>query len=106
MMPVLLLLAAALAAYGAFVCLALSMPRHWAAASGQQLTVVPYRRCLRAGGSALLGVTYALCVGRDGPSFGAVLWVVLISIAALAVAFTLAWQPRLFGAAARYVRRR
>lgn len=57
-------------------------------------------------GFALLGIAGALCVYRDGPGFGAVLWVVLISSAALAVAFTLAWQPRLFGAAARFVRRR
>lgn len=106
MISALLLVAAALAAYGAFACLALSMPRHWAAASGQKLTVVPHRRWLRPGGFALLGVACALCVYRDGPGFGAVLWVVLISGAALAVAFTLAWQPRLFGAAARCVGKR
>lgn len=106
MMPALWLVAAALAGYGAFACLALSMPRHWAAASGQKPTVVPHRRCLRFSGVAMLGVAYALCVCRDGPGFGALLWGVLIPIAALAVAFTLAWQPRLFGVVARFVRMR
>ncbi len=30
---------------------------------------------------------------RDGPSFGALLWATVISLAALAVAFTLSWRP-------------
>jgi len=43
----------------------------------------------------LLGIAYLVCVYRDGPSFGSLLWVVLISAAAIAVALTLAWHPRL-----------
>lgn len=93
-MPALLLVAASLASYGGFACLALAMPRHWAEARGQRMDVVPHRRWLRPCGFLMLGVTYALCVHRDGTSFGSLLWVVLISAAAIAVALTLAWRPQ------------
>jgi hypothetical protein len=92
MMPVLLLLSAGLASYVAFACLALSMPRHWTEVSGQTVAVVPQRTWLRPGGFALLGLSYGLCWYRDGPGFGSVLWVLLISAAAIAVALTLAWR--------------
>jgi hypothetical protein len=92
--PALLLLAAGLASYSGFACLALAMPRHWTQASGQRVDVVPRRRWLRPCGFLMLGVAYALCVYRDGPSFGSLLWAVLISAAAIAVALTLAWRPQ------------
>jgi hypothetical protein len=95
-MSALLLLAAGLASYGAFACLALAMPRHWAEVSGQTVDFAPHRAWLRLCGFALLGLSYALCVYRDGPSFGSVLWLLLIWAAAIAVALTLAWRPRLF----------
>jgi hypothetical protein len=98
MMSALLLLAAGLASYVAFACLALTMPRHWAEANGQAAAFVPQRTWLRPCGFALLGLSYALCWYRDGTSFGSVLWVLLISAAAVAVALTLAWRPRLLQA--------
>jgi hypothetical protein len=90
-----LLLAAGLVSYVAFVCLALAMPRHWTEVSGQTVAFVPQRTWLRPCGFALLGLSYALCVYRDGPSFGSVLSVLLISAAAIAVALTLTLRPRL-----------
>jgi len=95
MMPALLSVAASLASYAGFACLALAMPRHWAEASGQESAAAPHRRRLRPLGLLMLGVSYALCVYRDGPSFGALLWVLLCYAAAIAVALTLTWQPRL-----------
>ncbi len=95
MMPALLLIAASLASYGGFACLALAMPNHWAEASGQRGDVASNRRWLRSVGFFMVGVAYVLCVYRDGLSFGSVLWVVLISAAAIAVALTLTWRPRL-----------
>lgn len=94
MMPALLLVAAGLASYGGFACLALAMPDHWAQASGQRGDVAPHRRRLRPAGFFMLGVAYVLCVYRDGPSFGSLLWSLLISAAAIAVAFTLTWRPK------------
>lgn len=88
------LLAAALASYAGFACLALAMPRHWSSASGRRAGASPYRSSLRTCGALLLLLSLALCVYRDGAAFGAVLWTVLISFAAVGVALTLAWRPR------------
>lgn len=94
MTPALLLLLAMLASYAGFACLALAMPRHWTQAGGPRLRAAPPRRRLRGCGFALLGVAYALIVYRDGPGFGSVLAVVLLSASAIAVALTLAFRPR------------
>lgn len=53
------------------------------------------RRGLRPLGYALLALALVLCLLRDGPSFGSLLWVVMGCAAALAVALSLAWYPRL-----------
>lgn len=94
MTPTLLLILAMLSSYIGFACLALAMPRHWVQAGGQRLRTMPPRRSLRGCGLALLGVAYALIVYRDDPGFGSVLSVVLFCAAALAVALTLAFRPR------------
>jgi hypothetical protein len=92
MMPALLLAGAALVSYAGFACLALAMPEHWGAATGTPAAVAPYRRRLRPCGFLLLGLSCALCWYRDGPGFGLLLWMVLLSAAAVAVALTLSWQ--------------
>ena len=94
-MHALLLVAASLAGYIGFACLALAMPRHWGEASGRKTATAPHRRWLRPCGFSLLGIAYALCVHRDGASFGGVLGIVLLSATAGAVALTLTWRPRL-----------
>ena len=50
---------------------------------------------LRIFGGAGLFLALCLALLRDGPSFGAMIWVTMISLAALAVAFTLRRRPRL-----------
>lgn len=90
-MTAVLLLAACLASYGGFACLALAMPDHWEQViGGPRRAAAP--RWLRRAGLCLLGLAYGLCVWRDGASFGSLLWAVLISAAAIAVAFTLTWR--------------
>ena len=95
MMSTLLLVGAGLASYGGFVCFALAIPAHWAQASGQQGDTALRRRRLRTVGIFMLSLAYVLCVSRDGPSFGSLLWVLSISAAAIAVALTLTWRPKL-----------
>lgn len=95
MRPALLLVAACLAAYGGFACLALAMPEHWARVSGQEGDVSPHRHLLRPLGFGLLAAAYVLCLWRDGAAFGSVLWTVLGAAAGMAVAFTLTWRPQL-----------
>jgi len=50
---------------------------------------------LRMIGGALIALSLLLALTRDGPSFGSLLWATVISLVALAVAFTLAWRPRM-----------
>lgn len=90
-MSTLLLLAACLLAYAGFACLALAMPEHRVLV-GDRATRLASPRQLRGLGAGLLGGACGLCLYRDGASFGSLLWLVLISAAGLAVAFTLTWR--------------
>ncbi len=91
----LLLVGIVTAAYLGFALLALTQARPWQRL-GQTAPPTGIRRlALRTlGGLALLSAL-VLCVVRDGPSFGALLWATAISIAAVAVALTLTWRPAL-----------
>lgn len=93
MKALLLVLAFAFSFFG-FACLALAMPRHWGEATGEPRELARHRSWLRPLGWLLLALAFFAAWLRDGPSFGAVLWVLLIGAAALAVALTLAWRPR------------
>lgn len=48
----------------------------------------------RSAGGLLLLFALALTCLRDGPSFGTVLWLLVLSLAAVTVTFVLAWRPR------------
>jgi len=91
----LLLLALLAAAYAGFALLALSQAQHWRTVTGA--AALPRRRMrgLRTIGAALIALSLLLSLLRDGPSFGSLLWATVISLAALGVAFTLAWRPGL-----------
>jgi len=91
----LLLLALLATAYAGFALLALSQARHWRSVA--RAAALTRRRVLtlRAIGVALIALSLILSLLRDGPSFGSLLWATAISLAALGVAFTLAWRPRL-----------
>ena len=96
MMAALLLLLASAASYAGFACFALAMPDHWESAGGDPGEQGARRHGLRLTGSVMLSLALALCVWRDGASFGPLLWVLLMSASAIAVALTLTWYPRLF----------
>lgn len=90
-----MLIALSLAAYAGFLLLALAQarPRQRLGLAAQ---LAPGRRLsLRLGGALLLALALVLALARDGPGFGSLLWGTAISLAALAVACTLSWPPRL-----------
>lgn len=90
----LLLFAVFASAYAGFACFALSQKRHWRRVRVREGELPrAAERALRTLGAVLLVLSLALALGRDGPSFGSLLWATAISLAALAVAFTLAWRP-------------
>lgn len=100
-----LTIVAALGSYLGFVFLALAQERHWRA-----VCAVPARR-VRAAWPVAAGLTLqllalVLTVGAHGPSFGSLLWAVMVSSTAMAVAFTLAWQPRWLRPTAQLLRDR
>src|SRR5687768_12924996 len=93
MRDALLLVAAASASYVGFVCFALSQSCHWrivvdASEPGREVVAG-----LRIVGVLLLIFGFALAIFRDGPAFGSLLAGVLISVAAIGVAFSVTWWP-------------
>jgi len=90
----LLLLALLVAAYVGFALLALSQAQHWRAVVGDAALSRRRVLVLRTLGAALIALSLILALMRDGPSFGSLLWATAISLAALGVAFTVAWRPR------------
>lgn len=91
--------------YGGFMCLALSQAKHWTRMIETSRCPPHVVRGLRIMGWLLLAATLVLSVSRDGVSFGALLWSCLISVAAIAVALTLAGKPGWFGMIVAILRR-
>lgn len=71
---------------------ALAMEAHWQQVRGSG---TPPAGLLRVLGAAALLVSLALCLAADHVSMAALVWVLMLTAAALAVAFTLSWRPRL-----------
>ncbi|HSI61141.1 MAG TPA: DUF3325 domain-containing protein [Ideonella sp.] len=88
-----LLLWLALAASGlGFASLSLAMDKHWEAVTAAPALPGRHVARLRTLGWGALGASFALAVLRDGWSFGSVLWAMLLTTGAIAVAFTLTWR--------------
>jgi hypothetical protein len=93
-----LLLAAALAAWLGCAGLALSQHRHWKAVTGG---APPRRMSARIAGWVLVVASLGLCIARDGGSFAALTWPLLLAGSALATAALLSWCPALLRPLAR-----
>lgn len=76
-----------------FALLALTQARPWQRVSRAAPPAGVRRPALRTLGGLALGLSLLLCLVRDGPGFGALLWATAVSIAAASVAFTLTWRP-------------
>ena len=95
MQDVLLLISLSLTAYLGFALLALTQARPWRRLSQTPPPTGIRPLALRILGGLALVLSLVLCLVRDGPSLGALLWATAISVAATAVAFTLTWHPAL-----------
>ena len=90
--------------YFAFALLALAQEQHWSGVTRSLELPQPSAAALRrwrwlAGTGLALGC--ALCLFGNGPSFGALLWLLLLGACAMAVAFTLAWKQQWLHGVAR-----
>lgn len=90
----LLLVAIFSTAYLSFSLFALSQVRHWRVVFDKALPTQREALLLRSLGILMLSISLALSLVRDGVSFGSLLWITMIGMAALAIALTLAWRPR------------
>ena len=97
---------AILVSYLGFALLALSQERHWCAVCGMGAGARMPPTWRASAGLLLQGLALLLAVCAQGPSFGGLLWMVTVSAAAMAVAFTLAWRPTWLRPLARVGERR
>lgn len=94
MRDALMLLAATLAAVAGMGWLALAKDGHWRQACGNAPRPPRQSMRLRCLGALALGVSLGCCLAADPAPIAALVWVMLATAAALAVAFTLTWRPR------------
>lgn len=94
-MPESLWLAAALvASIAGMGWLALAMAPHWTRVC-RDAPLTPRRTAtLRTVGAAALFASLLLCLRADHASMAALVWVMALTLGALAVAVLLAWRPR------------
>ena len=96
-MPEALSLAAALACNViGLAWLALAMQTHWQQVLSQRVLPARAVTTLRAMGLAGLLLSAVICMSVDHASMAALVWVMSLAAAALMVAFTLTWRPRIF----------
>lgn len=74
---------------------ALGLKAHWRQVRGGEAPSAGAVYTLRAFGAAGLAGSLWLCLRADAPSMAALVWVMWLALAALLVAFTLAWRPAL-----------
>ncbi|PWC35916.1 DUF3325 domain-containing protein [Azospirillum sp. TSO35-2] len=98
MLDGLLLLAGFVLAYLGFAAVALTLERHWRDLIDRRRG--PLRRTvvrLRLSGTVCAVAALVVAIQRDGAAFGVLLWLLLLTVGALAVAATITWRtaPRL-----------
>ena len=96
MHELILLGAALLSSLCGMAWLALGMKVHWQQVRGTDAeSSAATTRALRVLGTAALLLSFVLCFTADHPSIAVLVWVMSLAAAALGVAFTLSWRPRL-----------
>lgn len=92
MREALLLMSACILVLLGFALLALGQERHAARVSQSNRALSPTNRAQRAIALGAIALGLPCCIASQSGGFGSLLWVVLMSAAAMAVAFTLTWQ--------------
>jgi hypothetical protein len=95
MRDALYLLAAFAATYLAFACFALTQPQHWRAVTAAAGCAPLGKVFLKIAGIAGLASGLAIALWREGPDYGALLWVTELTVAAASVVATLSFKPTL-----------
>jgi Protein of unknown function (DUF3325) len=90
----LILLAAMAANIAGLGWLAIAMDVHWRQVRGPAPSLWARATRLRVLGALALVASFVLCLAADHTSMAVLVWVMALAVAALIVAFTLAWRPR------------
>jgi hypothetical protein len=88
------LVAAAVCGFIGMAWIALALPAHWQQVRGSKSVAPGAVKALRALGSGALLLSLIACLMADHASMASLVWFMLLTASALAVAFTLSWQPR------------
>ncbi|KQP19994.1 hypothetical protein ASF43_27920 [Pseudorhodoferax sp. Leaf267] len=75
--------------------LALAMDVHWAQVRGGTVPAPGGVRLLRVLGALTLAGALLLCLAVDHGSMASLVWTMSLAAAAIAIALTLSWRPRL-----------
>ena len=94
MVKAILLLAAFLICTCGMAWLALSLEPHWRQLRTGRPAPAQVRQLRLLGWIAIIG-SLPICLAADHASMAALVWIMTLAAAALAVAFTLTWRPRL-----------
>jgi len=94
MRELLLILAACVLLLLGIALLALNQKRHRDLVFKSNVPVAHNPHAQRATGLIAIGGGLPTCIASQGASFGSLLWVLLLSSAAMAVALTLSWRPQ------------
>ena len=84
--------------------LALAMDAHWKQVRGAQELSPRAGLVLRLLGGSALFLSLVLCLLADHATMASLVWVMALAAAALAVAFTLSWRPRLLAPLVAWIR--
>ena len=89
-----LLFLALVVAVGGMACLALSLGAHWRQVFAELAQTRGAIRALRLAGAGMLGASFFLCTLADPVSMAALVWPMLLTVAAAIVAAGLTVQAR------------
>jgi hypothetical protein len=95
MRDVLMLCVALAGNVAALAWFALAMPVHWRQVRSTHSLTRRTAVVLRTLGMLGLVLSFCLCLRADHASMAVLVWIMSVAGAALAVAFTLAWRPRM-----------
>lgn len=89
---------AAVLSFSGMAWLALAMEVHWEQVMHRPTAEAPRTRLvLRVLGAAAVLLSLPACLMADRPSMAVLVWVMLLAVAAVLIAFMLAWKARALG---------
>jgi hypothetical protein len=84
---------------------ALAKEPHWMQVRSEPLTQ-PMKNTLRGLGATSIGASFFICMFADHPTMAVLVWIMLLPLGGLLVAFTLAWRAHWLAASITWIEKR